>query len=180
MVRPKADRRETLVTTLPENNSSHVKNGWLEDDRFLLGRLGLFSGAKMVSFRDCNSRRRPWPECLFRSTKALASDPTVPQKDPTMSVSSTPHPTCLAHHHVHQWVPPHRSYPHTLQTIVLRSLQKSQPKQQTHPPSFCWSCRIIWKKNTLIIQHQLFWSKKILKPHLMVSWFQNLVLFWVG
>ena len=31
------------------------ENGWLEYDRFLLGRLGLFSGAMAVSFRECNN-----------------------------------------------------------------------------------------------------------------------------
>ena len=31
------------VNTLPETNSSHPENEWLEDDRFLLGP-GLFSG----------------------------------------------------------------------------------------------------------------------------------------
>ena len=38
--------------TLPETNHFAPKNGWLEDDlRFLLGRLGPFSGAMLVSGR---------------------------------------------------------------------------------------------------------------------------------
>ena len=41
----------TKVSTLPETNIAPA-NGWLEDNRFLLGP-GLFSGAK-VSFRECN------------------------------------------------------------------------------------------------------------------------------
>ena len=40
--------------TLPETNSEFTpENGWLEDDRFLLG-FGLFSGALAVSLRECN------------------------------------------------------------------------------------------------------------------------------
>ena len=30
------------------------ENGWLEDDCFLLGRFGRFSGAFAVSFRECS------------------------------------------------------------------------------------------------------------------------------
>ena len=36
------------MTTLPETNIFARENGWLEYDPFLLGRLGLFSGANML------------------------------------------------------------------------------------------------------------------------------------
>ena len=37
------------TTTLPETNIFAPDNGWLEDDELsFLGRLGLFSGAKML------------------------------------------------------------------------------------------------------------------------------------
>ena len=36
-----------IFYTLPETNMA-PENGWLEYDRFLLGRLGLFSGAKWL------------------------------------------------------------------------------------------------------------------------------------
>ena len=39
---------ESQQATLPETNSSHLKNGWLEYDRFLLGLTGLFSVARLV------------------------------------------------------------------------------------------------------------------------------------
>ena len=43
-------------TECSETNESHLKmDGWkLEDDRFLLGRFGLFSRAFAVSFREGN------------------------------------------------------------------------------------------------------------------------------
>ena len=39
-----------LVCTLP---AKAPENGWLEDDPFLLGRLGPTTGAFAVSFREC-------------------------------------------------------------------------------------------------------------------------------
>ena len=42
-----------LGLTLPETNTFAPKNGWLEDEMFLLGS-GLFSGAFAVSFRECS------------------------------------------------------------------------------------------------------------------------------
>ena len=39
---------ESQQATLPETNSSHLKNGCLEYDRFLLGLTGLFSVARLV------------------------------------------------------------------------------------------------------------------------------------
>ena len=36
------------MITLPKTNSSHLQNGWLEYDCFLLGRLGLISGANWL------------------------------------------------------------------------------------------------------------------------------------
>ena len=35
-----------VPVTLPETKIFAPENGWLEDDPFLLGRLGLFSGTK--------------------------------------------------------------------------------------------------------------------------------------
>ena len=42
------------TSTLPETNTFAPKNGWLEDEIFLLGRLGLFSVAFAVCFREGN------------------------------------------------------------------------------------------------------------------------------
>ncbi len=54
-----------FAVTLPETNSKFApENGWFES--FLLGRLGLFSGAFAVSFGGCKlwgfkiSERTPW------------------------------------------------------------------------------------------------------------------------
>ena len=43
-----------LLHTLPETNMA-PENQWLVQMNFLLGRLGPFSGAFSVSFRECNT-----------------------------------------------------------------------------------------------------------------------------
>ena len=46
------------IVTLPETNIFAPENGWLEYDPFLLGYLGLFSGAFAVSFREGRKDRK--------------------------------------------------------------------------------------------------------------------------
>ena len=60
--------------TLPETNSKFApENGWLEYKPFLLGRLGLFSGAFDVSFREgnCNCRCLLAPKLWEHSPKKV-------------------------------------------------------------------------------------------------------------
>ena len=49
----KSHNQWEYMDTLFETTIFAPENGWLEYNRFLLGRLGLFSGAFAVSFREC-------------------------------------------------------------------------------------------------------------------------------
>ena len=49
-------------------NSSPPENAWLEDDRCLLGRLGLFSGVFAVKFPGCNILQL-YVDFIYSSTK---------------------------------------------------------------------------------------------------------------